>query len=54
MKIYLNREIDRERRDLAHAMKYRSRRSTGDNSLADFNLIAYHRYDEVWCHPMII
>uniref|UniRef100_A0A1I8EX10 Peptidase_M14 domain-containing protein n=1 Tax=Wuchereria bancrofti TaxID=6293 RepID=A0A1I8EX10_WUCBA len=43
----IQKEIDRERRDLAYAMKYRSRRSVGDNSLANFNLIAYHRYDEI-------
>ncbi|EFO26494.1 hypothetical protein LOAG_01994 [Loa loa] len=43
----IQKEIDRERRNLAYAMKHRSRRSVGDNSLADFNLIAYHRYDEI-------
>ncbi|VIO94413.1 Uncharacterized protein BM_BM6935 [Brugia malayi] len=43
----IQKEIDRERRDLVYAMKYRSRRSVGDNSLANFNLIAYHRYDEI-------
>lgn len=52
--LYLCREIDRERRDLARMMKYRSRRSAKDNSSAHFNLIDYHRYDKVCFHLMII
>lgn len=54
MKYHLCREIDRERRYLVHAMKNRSRRSMGGNSSADFNLIAYHRYDKVCYRSVII
>uniref|UniRef100_A0A0R3RFF9 Peptidase_M14 domain-containing protein n=1 Tax=Elaeophora elaphi TaxID=1147741 RepID=A0A0R3RFF9_9BILA len=43
----IQKEIDRERRDLAYAMRHRSQRSVGGNSLSDFNLLAYHRYDEI-------
>ncbi|KAM3719084.1 Zinc carboxypeptidase A [Dirofilaria immitis] len=44
----IQKEIDRERRDLAYAIKYyRSRRFVVDNALTDFNLIAYHSYDKI-------
>uniref|UniRef100_A0A915PWD5 Peptidase M14 carboxypeptidase A domain-containing protein n=1 Tax=Setaria digitata TaxID=48799 RepID=A0A915PWD5_9BILA len=43
----IQKEIDRERQDLSRTMKYRLRRSARNNSLADFNLLAYHRYDKI-------
>ncbi|OZC11171.1 hypothetical protein X798_01586 [Onchocerca flexuosa] len=44
----IQKEIDREKRNLKYAMKkHRSRRFVNDNAIDDFNLIAYHRYDKI-------